>query len=95
MFVATKKQAQDIVKQEAERLKMPFVTERWLGGMLTNFATIRKSLKKMSNLDKMMKDEQTVKNIAKRERLMIGREREKLERVLGGIADQSRLPSFM
>jgi small subunit ribosomal protein S2 len=95
MFVATKKQAQDIVKQEAERLKMPFVTERWLGGMLTNFATIRKSLKKMSNLDKMMKDEQTVKNIAKRERLMIGREREKLERVLGGIADQSRLPSAL
>ena len=95
MFVATKKQAQDIVKQEADRLKMPFVTERWLGGMLTNFATIRKSLKKMSNLDKMMKDEQTVKNIAKRERLMIGREREKLERVLGGIADQSRLPSAL
>lgn len=95
MFVATKKQAQDIVKQEADRLNMPFVTERWLGGMLTNFATIRKSLKKMSNLDKMMKDEQTVKNIAKRERLMIGREREKLERVLGGIADQSRLPAAL
>ncbi len=95
MFVATKKQAQDIVKQEADRLKMPFVTERWLGGMLTNFATIRKSLKKMSNLDKMMKDEQTVKNIAKRERLMIGREREKLERVLGGIADQSRMPAAL
>jgi small subunit ribosomal protein S2 len=95
MFVATKKQAQDIVKQEAERLKMPFVTERWLGGMLTNFATIRKSLKKMTNLDKMMKDEQTVKNLAKRERLMIGREREKLERVLGGIADQSRLPAAL
>jgi small subunit ribosomal protein S2 len=95
MFVATKKQAQDIVKEEADRLKMPFVTERWLGGMLTNFATIRKSLKKMSNIDKMMKDENTYKNLAKRERLMLTREREKLERVLGGIGDQSRLPAAL
>ena len=95
MFVATKKQAQDIMKQEAERLKMPFITERWLGGMLTNFATIRKSLKKMSNIDKMMKDESTYKNLAKRERLMLTREREKLERVLGGIADQNRLPAAL
>ncbi len=94
LFVATKKQAKDIVHEEADRLKMPFVTERWLGGMLTNFATVRKSLKKMSSIDKLMKDE-AYKNLAKRERLMITREREKLERVLGGIADQTRLPSAL
>ncbi len=94
MFVATKKQAKDIVATEAERLKMPFVTERWLGGMLTNFATVRKSLKKMSNIEKMMKDE-AFKNLAKRERLMMDREREKLFKVLGGIADQNRLPAAL
>ncbi|MEH0157781.1 30S ribosomal protein S2 [Limibacter armeniacum] len=94
MFVATKKQAQEIVSTEASRLKMPFVTERWLGGMLTNFATVRKSLKKMSSIDKLMKDE-AFNALAKRERLMITREREKLERVLGGIADQSRLPAAL
>ena len=94
MFVATKKQAQDIVTEEAKRLNMPFVTERWLGGMLTNFATIRKSLKKMSSIDKMMKDE-SYQNLAKRERLMISREKEKLERVLGGIADLNRLPAAL
>jgi small subunit ribosomal protein S2 len=94
MFVATKKQAQGIVAEEAQRLKMPYVTERWLGGMLTNFATIRKSLKKMSSIDKMMKDE-AYKNLAKREKLMMTREREKLERVLGGIADLSRLPAAL
>ena len=74
MFVATKKQAKDLVAEEAKRLNMPYVTERWLGGMLTNFATIRKSLKKMSSIDKMMKEE-SYKNLAKKERLMITRQR--------------------
>ena len=95
MFVATKKQAQEIVGDEAKRLKMPYVTDRWLGGMLTNFATVRKSLKKMTTIDKMMKDPLMVSNIAKRERLMLTREREKLGRVLGGIADLSRLPAAL
>ncbi len=92
LFVATKKQAKEIVATEAKRLKMPYVTERWLGGMLTNFATVRKSLKKMSTLDKMSKDE-SFKNFNKKERLMLGRERLKLERVIGGIADLTRLPA--
>jgi small subunit ribosomal protein S2 len=95
MFVATKKQAQDIVAEEARRLKMPYVTDRWLGGMLTNFATVRKSLKKMSTIDKMMKDNTAYAAIAKREKLMLSREREKLDRVLGGIADLSRLPAAL
>ena len=95
MFVATKKQAQEIVGEEAKRLKMPYVTDRWLGGMLTNFATVRKSLKKMATIDKTMKDPLMVSNIAKRERLMLTREREKLGRVLGGIADLSRLPAAL
>ena len=94
MFVATKKQAKDIVAEEAKRLKMPYVTERWLGGMLTNFATIRKSLKKLSSIDKLMKDESYL-NLAKRERLMISREKEKLERTLGGIAELTRLPAAL
>jgi len=94
MFVATKKQAKEVVETEAKKLKMPFVTERWLGGMLTNFATIRKSLKKMQSIDKLMKDEAYL-NMAKRERLMITREREKLERVLGGISDLNRLPAAL
>jgi small subunit ribosomal protein S2 len=95
MFVATKKQAQEIVAEEARRLKMPFVTERWLGGMLTNFATIKKSLKKMQNIERMLKDENTAKNIAKRERLMLDRERIKLDRLLGGVTDLSRLPAAL
>jgi len=94
MFVATKKQAKEIVAEEAKRLNMPFVTERWLGGMLTNFATIRKSLKKMSSIEKNMKDDSYL-NLAKRERLMITREKEKLERILGGIADLTRLPAAL
>ncbi|MEQ9423478.1 MAG: 30S ribosomal protein S2 [Cyclobacteriaceae bacterium] len=94
MFVATKKQARNVVTSEAQRLNMPYVTERWLGGMLTNFATIRKSLKKMSSIDKLMKDE-AYNNLAKRERLMITRERQKLEKVLGGIADLTRLPAAL
>ncbi|QIL75897.1 MULTISPECIES: 30S ribosomal protein S2 [Hymenobacter] len=95
MFVATKKQAQEIVTEEAKRLKMPFVTDRWLGGMLTNFATVRKSLKKMSTIDKMVKENTAYAAMAKRERLMMSREREKLERVLGGVADLSRLPAAL
>lgn len=95
MFVATKKQAKEIVAEEARRLRMPYVTERWLGGMLTNFATVRRSLKKMSSIDKMMKDEESFSAFAKRERLMIERERAKLERLLGGIADLSRLPAAL
>lgn len=95
MFVATKKQAQEIVSEEAKRLKMPFVTERWLGGMLTNFSTIKKSLKKLQNIEKMLGDEETAKNIAKREKLMLGREQAKLERLLGGVTDLNRLPAAL
>lgn len=94
LFVATKKQAKEVVAEEAKRLKMPYATERWLGGMLTNFATVRKSLKKMSSIDKLMKDEAYL-NLAKKERLMLGREREKLEKILGGIADLTRLPAAL
>ena len=95
MFVATKKQAQEIVTTEAERLKMPFVTDRWLGGMLTNFATVRKSLKKMATIDKMVKENTAYAALAKREKLMMQREREKLDRVLGGIAELGRLPAAL
>jgi small subunit ribosomal protein S2 len=94
MFVATKKQAKNIVEEQAQRLKMPYVTERWLGGMLTNFSTIRKSLKKMSSMEKLLKDE-AYQNLAKRERLMISREKDKLKKVLGGIADLTRLPAAL
>lgn len=94
MFVATKKQAKDIINQEATRLNMPYVTERWLGGMLTNFATIRKSLKKLAQIDKLMKDE-AFNNLAKRERLMVTREKAKLEKLLGGITDLNRLPAAL
>jgi small subunit ribosomal protein S2 len=94
MLVATKKQAKDIIVEEATRLNMPFVTERWLGGMLTNFATIRKSLKKLAQIDKLMKDE-AFNNLAKRERLMVSREKAKLEKLLGGIADLNRLPAAL
>ena len=95
MFVATKKQAQEIVSEEAARLKMPFVTERWLGGMLTNFATIRKSLKKMQTLEKMLKDDTTASNLNKKEKLVLSRDKDKLERMLGGIADLTRLPAAL
>jgi small subunit ribosomal protein S2 len=94
LFVATKKQAKDLVATEAEKVKMPFVTERWLGGMLTNFATVRKSIKKMQNIDKLASDG-TYQNISKRERLQFDREKIKLERVLGGIADLNRLPAAL
>ena len=94
LFVATKKQAKEMVTDEAIRLNMPYVTERWLGGMLTNFATIRRSLKKMSGMEKKMKEE-SFKNLAKRERLMVNREKDKLHKVLGGIADLTRLPAAL
>jgi small subunit ribosomal protein S2 len=95
MFVATKKQAQVMVSEEAKRLKMPYVTERWLGGMLTNFATVRKSIKRMTTIEKMEKDADFEANIAKRERLMLSREKEKLARVIGGIAELNRLPAAL
>lgn len=94
LFVATKKQAKEIVSGEAQRLNMPYVTERWLGGMLTNFATIRRSLKKLSGIEKKMKED-SFKNLAKRERLMVDREKEKLNKVLGGISDLTRLPAAL
>jgi len=94
LFVATKKQAKDIVADYAKSVNMPYVTERWLGGMLTNFATVRKSIKKMSNIDKLTKDG-TYGNLSKKERLMIQRERIKLETLLGGIADLNRLPAAL
>ncbi len=94
LFVATKKQAKDIVADYAKSVNMPFVTERWLGGMLTNFATVRKSIKKMTNIDKMTKDG-TYDILSKKEKLSIARERIKLERVLGGIADLNRLPAAL
>jgi small subunit ribosomal protein S2 len=91
MFVATKKQAREIVKEAALSVGMPFVVERWLGGMMTNFATIRKSVKKMQSIDKLLNDQSA--NITKKERLMLTRKKEKLEKVLGGVANLNRLPS--
>ena len=92
LFVATKKQAKDIVSERAKEVNMPYITERWAGGMLTNFPTIRKAIKKMSTIDKMMTDG-TFDNISKREKLQISRQREKLEKNLGSIADLTRLPA--
>ena len=92
LFVATKKQAKDIVANHVKSVGMPYVTERWPGGMLTNFATIRKAVRKMASIDKMMTTN-TYKNLSKRERLQIQRERAKLEKQLGSIADLNRLPS--
>src|SRR5208283_1887394 len=92
LFVATKKQAKDIVASQIKRVNMPYVTERWFGGLLTNFATIRKAVRKMSTIDKMMAED-TFTNISKRERLHITRERAKLEKNLGSIADLNKLPA--
>lgn len=92
LFVATKKQAQEIVETEAKRVNQPYVTERWLGGMLTNFQTVRKSIKRMQMIDKMATDG-TFERLNKKERLMLSREREKLSKVLGGIEELNRLPS--
>jgi len=94
LFVATKKQAKAIVSEEVSKIGMPFVTERWPGGMLTNFATIRKAVRKMANIDKLMASD-SYQNLSKRERLQLERERAKLEKNLGSIADMSRLPSAL
>ena len=92
LFVATKKQAKDIVAELATSVNMPFVAERWLGGMLTNFATIRKSIKKMQSIEKMLSDG-AFNNITKKERLMLARKQAKLEKVLGGIENLGRVPA--
>ena len=94
LFVATKKQAKDIVADKANSVGMPYVTERWPGGMLTNFPTIRKAVKKMNTIDKM-KEDGTYEKLAKRERLQVDRQRAKLEKNLGSIKDMSRLPSAL
>ena len=94
LFVATKKQAKEIVAEKAAAVNMPSITERWAGGMLTNFPTIRKAVKKMNTIDKM-KEDGTFEKLAKRERLQITRQREKLEKNLGSIRDMSRLPSAL
>ena len=94
LFVATKKQAKDVVAEKATSVKMPYITERWPGGMLTNFVTIRKAVKKMSSIDKMKKDG-TFDTLSKREKLHVERMREKLEKNLGSIADMSRLPGAL
>lgn len=94
LFVGTKKQAQEVLATKAQEVEMPYVTERWAGGMLTNFPTIRKAIKKMSTIDKMVSDG-TLDNISKREKLQIRRQREKLEKNLGSINDMVRLPSAL
>ncbi|HRW63459.1 MAG TPA: 30S ribosomal protein S2 [Bacteroidales bacterium] len=94
LFVATKKQAKDIVAEKVQATQMPFVTERWMGGMLTNFPTIRRAVKKMTTIDKMTTDG-TFDNLAKREKLQITRQKTKLDKMLGSIADMTRLPAAM
>ncbi len=94
LFVGTKKQAKDIVSESARRVNMPYVTERWLGGMLTNFNTVRKSVKKMQSIEKMLGDG-SFDNITKKERLTLSRDKEKMEKVLGGIAQLGRVPAAL
>ena len=94
MYVATKKQAKEILEENAKRVNMPYVTERWLGGMITNFSTVRKSIKKMQAIEKM-KTDGTFENMNKKERLMKTREQEKLYKVLGGIEELNRLPAAL
>jgi small subunit ribosomal protein S2 len=94
LFVATKKQAKELVAESVKNVNMPYVTERWPGGMLTNFATIRKAVRKMSNIDKMVTSDQYL-NLSKRERLQVSRERAKLEKNLGSIAEMSRMPAAL
>lgn len=94
LFVATKKQAKQVVADKASAVSMPYITERWAGGMLTNFPTIRKAVKKMSSIDKLTNDG-TFDNLSKREKLQISRQRAKLEKTLGSIADLTRLPSAL
>jgi small subunit ribosomal protein S2 len=94
MFVATKKQAKEIVTEAAQRVNMPYVTERWLGGMLTNFNTVRKSVKKMQSIEKMLADG-SAESLTKKERLTLTRDKEKMEKVLGGIAQLGRAPAAL
>jgi small subunit ribosomal protein S2 len=94
LFVGTKKQAKDIVTECAQKVNMPYVTERWLGGMLTNFNTVRKSVKKMQSIEKMLGDG-SFDSITKKERLTLSRDKEKMEKVLGGIAQLSRIPAAL
>jgi small subunit ribosomal protein S2 len=94
MFVATKKQAKEIVAEAAQKVNMPFVTERWLGGMLTNFQTIRKSVKKMQSIEKMLEDG-TMDSVTKKERLTLTRSKEKMEKILGGISQMGRTPAAL
>ncbi|HQR93983.1 MAG: 30S ribosomal protein S2 [Bacteroidetes bacterium 24-39-8] len=94
MFVATKKQAKEIVSECAKRVNMPYATERWLGGMLTNFNTVRKSVKKMQSIEKMLADG-SAESLTKKERLTLSRDKEKMEKVLGGIAQLGRLPAAL
>ncbi|MBP6686309.1 MAG: 30S ribosomal protein S2 [Lacibacter sp.] len=94
MFVATKKQAKEIVTECAQKVNMPYVTDRWLGGMLTNFNTVRKSVKKMQSIEKMLSDG-SFDSITKKERLQLSRDKEKMEKVLGGIANMSRIPAAL
>jgi small subunit ribosomal protein S2 len=94
MFVATKKQAKEIVTECAQKVNMPYVTDRWLGGMLTNFNTVRKSVKKMQSIEKMLNDG-SFDSITKKERLQLSRDKEKMEKVLGGIANMSRIPAAL
>jgi len=94
MFVATKKQAKDIVAECAKKVNMPFATERWLGGMLTNFNTVRKSVKKMQSIDKLLADT-GAESLTKKEKLTLSRDKDKMDKVLGGIANMSRLPAAL
>jgi small subunit ribosomal protein S2 len=94
MFVATKKQAKEIVSECAKRVNMPYATERWLGGMLTNFNTVRKSVKKMQSIEKMLADG-SAESLTKKERLTLSRDKDKMEKVLGGIAQLGRLPAAL
>src|ERR1700704_4736921 len=94
MFVGTKKQAKEIVTECARKVNMPFVTDRWLGGMLTNFNTVRKSVKRMQSIEKMLSDG-TLESITKKERLTLSRTKDKLEKVLGGIAQLGRVPAAL
>jgi small subunit ribosomal protein S2 len=94
MFVATKKQAKEIVTEAAKKINMPYVTERWLGGMLTNFNTVRKSVKKMQSIEKMLNDG-SAESLTKKERLTLTRDKEKMEKVLGGIAQLGRAPAAL
>lgn len=95
MFVATKKQAKTYVSEKAKELNMPYVTERWLGGMLTNFSTIRKSLKKLSALENLQNQDTYTTDFSKKERLMMSRDKDKLDRALGGISSLNRIPAAL